>query len=100
MTVRRLGGSLLLLAAVLAAAATGCSGPVSCSGAAAQPPYVALNTKAWMASHPTAELRACFDQRCAALNDSEVQVSDGMTPDDSVAHTVTITATEPGSTAN
>lgn len=91
--VPRLGGSLLLLAAVLSLVA-GCSGSVSCAGASMQPPYVALNTKAWVASHPAAELQACIDQHCIALTDSEVQLFDGLNSDDgSLAHTLTITAT-------
>lgn len=92
----RLVGYFLLLAAVFSVI-TGCSSPKICAGASAQPPYVALSTKAWVASHPTAELRACIDQNCTSLQNSEVQVSDGLNSDDgSEAHTVTITATDAG----
>ena len=62
-------------------------------------PQAVLNTKAWAASHPTAELRACIDQDCTVLNGSEVQqqlFEDLPSDDGSQTHTVTITATESG----
>lgn len=88
---------MLLAAAVTALSLmAGCSDSGICAGAAVQPPYVALNTKAWVASHPAAELRACIDQQCAAVTSSEVQLFDGLSSDGSLAHTLTVTTTEDG----